>query len=61
MDTTSNSFTWQTFTFGGNAGSCNLFDAALVNDTLAYAVGSIYLTDSTEHPDPLPYNLVKWN
>ncbi len=61
MDTTSNNFTWQTFTFGGNAGSCNLYDVAIVNDTLAYAVGSIYLTDSTGQPDPNAYNLVKWN
>ena len=61
MDTTSNYFTWQTFTFGGNAGSCNLYDVAIVNDTLAYAVGSIYLNDSTGQPDPNAYNLVKWN
>ena len=61
MDTTSNYFTWQTFTFGGNAGSCNLYDVAIVNDTLAYAVGSIYLNDSTGKPDPYPYSLGVWN
>jgi len=61
MDTTSSNFTWQTFTFGGNAGSCEFYDCAIVNDTLAYAVGAIYLEDSTGKPDPLPYNFATWN
>ncbi len=61
MDTTSNNFTWQTFTFGGNAGSCNLNDVAIINDTLAYAVGEIYLDDSTGKPDPQLYNFAKWD
>jgi hypothetical protein len=52
---TSHNFTWQTFLLGdGNGGA--LYDVALINDTLAYAVGEIYLSG-----DPLPYNLVKWN
>lgn len=38
-----------------------LFDAAIINDTLAYAVGLFYLNDSTGQLDSLPYNLVKWN
>jgi len=42
------------FTFGGGGGS-QLYDVAIINDTLAYAVGSIYLND------PLPYNLAVWN
>ena len=61
LDTTSNNFTWQTFTFGGNAGSCSLYDCTIVNDTLAYAVGEIYLTDSTGQPDPQAYNFAVWN
>ncbi len=61
MDTTSSSFTWQTFTFGGNAGSCMLNDVAIINDTLAYAVGEIYMNDSTGKHDPFPYNFAKWN
>ena len=61
MDTTSSNFTWQTFTFGGNAGSCVLNDVAIINDTLAYAVGAIYLKDSLGNPDPNAYNLVKWD
>jgi hypothetical protein len=34
---------------------------AIINDTLAYAVGAIYLNDSTGHYDPFPYNLARWN
>lgn len=62
-DTTSNNFTWQTFTFGnGNAGSCMLNDIAIINDSLAYAVGAIYTNDSTTgQPDPQPYNLATWD
>ena len=61
MDTTSNNFTWQTFTFGGHAGSCNLYDVTIINDTSAYAVGSIYLNDSSGKPDPYVYNSARWN
>ncbi len=61
-DTTSHNFTFQTFTFGGDAGSCDLNDVAIINDTLAYAVGSIYLNDSTTgQPDPQPYNFAVWD
>ena len=41
LDTTSHDFSWKTFTFGGGGGSV-LNDVAIVNDTLAYAVGEIY-------------------
>jgi hypothetical protein len=61
LDTTSNDFTWQTWTFGGEAGSCALYDVAIVNDTSIYAVGEIYLLDSTGVPDPNAYNAVYWN
>jgi hypothetical protein len=60
-DTTSHNYTWQTFTFGG-AGAAQFYDVAIINDTLAYAVGAIYLNDSTTGQyDPFPYNLEKWN
>jgi len=59
-DTTSHEFIWQTFTFG-DAGSSALYDVAIINDTLAYAVGEIYLKDSLGNWDPNAYNLVKWN
>jgi hypothetical protein len=61
MDTTSHAFTWQTFTFGGAAGSCVLNGVAIINDSLAYAVGAVYLNDSLGNPDPNAYNLLKWD
>ena len=62
MDTTSNNFTWQEFRFGGNCGSSTLSDVAIINDTLAYAVGEIYLQDSTTGIcDSQPYCLAVWD
>lgn len=62
LDTTSSNFTWQTFTFGDpGAGNSILNDVTIINDTLAYAVGAIYVNDSTGKPDPNAYNLAKWN
>ena len=61
LDTTSNNFTWQTWTFGGEAGSCDLFDVAIINDTCIVAVGNIFLKDSIGNPDPQPYSLAIWN
>ena len=59
-DTTSHNYSWQTFSFGGGGGSI-LNDVAIINDTLVYAVGAIYLTDSTGQYDPFPYNLAVWS
>ena len=61
LDTTSHDFTYTTYTFGGQAGSCAFYDCAIVNDTLAYAVGEVYLNDSIGQPDPFPYNFAEWN
>ncbi len=37
-------------------------DVVIINDTLAYAVGVIYLNDSTTgQPDPQPYGFARWN
>ena len=60
MDTTSHNWTWQMFTLGGAASSA-LFDVAIINGTLAYAVGQMYLNDSTGQVDQQPYNLAIWN
>jgi hypothetical protein len=38
-----------------------LYDVAIINDTLAYAVGEIYKRDSVGNWDPNAYNLAKWN
>jgi hypothetical protein len=60
MDTTSHNFTWHIDTLGDGGGSV-LYDVAIINDTLAYAVGEIYKRDSLGNWDPLRYNLAKWN
>ena len=39
MDTTSHNFTWQTFTFGGQAGSSTLYDVAIINENNIWGVG----------------------
>jgi hypothetical protein len=61
MDTTSHNFTWQTWTFGGQAGSCTLYDVAIIDENDIWAVGEIYLLDTTGVPDPNAYNAVHWN
>ena len=43
-DTTSNNFTFQTFTFGAsNAGSSYLQDVAVISDSDIWCVGAVYL------------------
>ena len=60
LDTTSHSFTWQADTLG--EGFTNVLnDVAILNDTLAYAVGEMYLRDSTGQIDPQAWNAAKWN
>jgi uncharacterized membrane protein len=61
MDTTSHNFTWQTFTFGGDAGSSALSDVAIINESNIWAVGTIYMKDSLGKPDPNAYNAVHWD
>jgi hypothetical protein len=62
LDTTSNNFTWQTFTFGDpNGGSCSLNDVAVIDANDIWAVGEIFMDDSTGQPDPLQYNAIHWN
>jgi len=60
LDTTSSHFNFQKFYLGG-ASSSMLNDVAIVNDTLAYAVGKVYLNDSTGNLDQIPYNLSNWD
>lgn len=59
-DTTTQSFGWTVQTFGDGASSV-FYDAAIVNDTLAYAVGGIYKKDSLGNWDADAYNLARWN
>jgi hypothetical protein len=60
MDTTSHNFTWQIDTLG-DGNSSVLRDVAIINDTLAYAVGEIYKKDSTGQFETTMYNIAKWN
>jgi hypothetical protein len=60
-DTTSNNFTFQTFAFGGNAGSCVLSDVAIISPTDIWAVGAVYLDSASGAPDPFPYNAAHWD
>jgi hypothetical protein len=59
-DTTSHNVAWQIDTLGDGASSI-LHDVAIVNDTLAFAVGEIYKRDSTGQFDQQAYNLAKWD
>jgi hypothetical protein len=59
-DTTSHAIAWQADTLGDGASS-TLYDVAILSDSLAYAVGEMYLRDSSGQLDPTPYNLAKWN
>ncbi len=62
MDTTSNNFSFQTFTFGAsNAGSSYLNDIAIINDNDIWAVGAVYLDSADGAPDPNAYNAVQWD
>jgi hypothetical protein len=60
MDTTSHNFTWQIDTLGDGGGSV-LYDVAIINDTLAYAVGEIYKRDSLGNWINPPFNIAKWD
>ena len=57
MDTTSHNFAWRIDTLGTH--SSILYDVAIINDTLAYAVGEIFHRDSSENWTF--FNLAKWN
>lgn len=59
LDTTSHNFTWEWDTLGVTASTLN--DVAIINDTLAYAVGEMYLRDSTGQIDPVLYNAARWD
>jgi hypothetical protein len=60
IDTTSHSFTFETFTFGGTAGSSTLYDVAIIDENDIWAVGEIYLADTSQNGYTL-YNAVHWN
>jgi hypothetical protein len=60
MDTTSHNFTFETFTFGGTAGSSVLYDVAIINENDIWAVGEIYIADTSIN-GYTTYNAVHWD
>ncbi len=60
LDTTSNDFTWQTFTFGGDDATSQLNDVSILNENDIWAVGSIYKADTTALGYTF-YNAVHWD
>jgi hypothetical protein len=60
LDTTSNNFTFQTWTFGGQAGSCILSDCAIISANDIWCVGEINIADTSQNGYTL-YNAVHWN
>jgi len=61
MDTTSHSFTFEMFTFGGEIGSSVLFDVAIINENNIWAVGDIWIKSDTSATGYINYNAVHWN
>ncbi len=61
MDTTSHAWLFDPPVLLGDGSSSVLYDVAIINDTLVYAVGEIYKRDSLGNWDPNACNLVKWN
>jgi hypothetical protein len=60
LDTTSHNFTFETWTFGGTAGSSTLYDVAIVNENCIWAVGEIYVADTSANGYTM-YNAVHWD
>lgn len=60
LDTSSHDLVWRVDTLGDGAAS-QLYDVAVIGDTLAYAVGELYLKDSTGNFDPHAYNAARWH
>ncbi len=59
MDTTSHDFTFETWTFG-TIGSSVLYDVAIVNESCIWAVGEIYVADTSANGFTI-YNAVYWD
>ena len=58
MDTTSHNFTWQIFEFGDF--SSDLFDVAIINENDIWAVGQIFVVDTSSTGYTM-YNAVHWD
>ncbi len=60
LPTTSSNFTWEKYTFGEHSGSI-INDVAIINENDIWAVGEIYMNDSSGNPAPHAYNAVHWD
>jgi hypothetical protein len=60
LDTTSNNFTFETFTFGGTAGSSVLSDVAIISPDNVWCVGEILVADTSQNGYTM-YNAVHWD
>ena len=60
MDTTSHNFSFQTWTFGGQAGTSTLYDVTIINENNIWAVGEIYVADTSQNGYTM-YNAVHWD
>ena len=59
LDTTSHNFTFQSWTFG-TIGNSVLYDVAIINENNIWAVGEIYVADTSIN-GYTKYNAVHWN
>ncbi len=60
MDTTSHDFTFESYTFGGTAGSSTLYDCAIISPQNIWCVGEIYVADTSQNGYTM-YNAVHWD
>jgi len=60
LDTTSSNFTWQTYSFGEHSSSV-LYGVSIIDENNIWAVGEIYMNDSTGQADSDIYNAVHWD
>lgn len=60
MDTTNHNFTFETVIFGGAIGSSVLYDVAIINENNIWAVGEIWIAD-TSQLGYTKYNAVHWD
>jgi hypothetical protein len=60
MDTSSHSFVFEIDTLGDGSSSV-LLDVAIIDENNIWAVGEIYLRDSSGQVDPMAYNLARWD
>lgn len=59
MDTTSSNWSFAIDTLGVTASV--LYDVAIISDTNIWAVGELFLRDSSGNLDPILYNAARWN